>query len=283
MAYAIRGQTKFLHMKKVDLSKVTFMIPVRFDSIVRLENLLLSVNYLCRHFITNIIVLQAAKYDNGFVKKLLGNKVNYYYIEDYDNVFYRTKYLNFMTLQANTPYVAIWDADVIIPKEQLIKAIKELDNGSDVVYPYDGHFYDTSSIIRELYLKHQNVQILERNRLKMFMRYGNKMIGGAIFVNRQSYIASGMENIDFYGWGPEDGERYYRWEKLGFKIVYIKGHLFHLTHERGNDSKFRSIDQMVSTNAELMKLTKSNIEDVQNDIKKRKEHCNYRLSLIKYP
>ena len=248
---------------------MTFMIPVRFDSIIRLENLVLSVNYICRNFNTNIIVLQAAKYDNGYVKKLLGNKVTYRFIEDFDNVFYRTKYLNYMTLMTNTPYISIWDADVVIPKEQLVKAVDELDKGADVVYPYDGHFYDTTSIIRELYLTHPSIKILERNRDKMYMRYGNKMTGGAIFVNRDAYISSGMENVDFYGWGPEDGERYMRWEKLGCKISVIKGHLFHLTHERGNDSKFRSFNQMLATNMELAKLCKSSKEEILDDVKKR--------------
>ena len=257
-------------MRKTDLTKITFMIPVRFDSMIRLENLILSVNYICRNFKTNIIVLQASKYDNGYVKKLLGNKAVYRFVEDFDNVFYRTKYLNYMTMLSDTPYVSIWDADVIIPKEQLVKAVEELDGGADVVYPYDGHFYDTTTIIRELYLKHPNIRFLERNRQKMYMRYGNKMTGGAIFVNKQAYISSGMENVDFYGWGPEDGERYIRWRKLDYKISIIKGHLFHLTHGRGNDSKFRSTDQMLVTNMELTKLYKSNKAEILNDIEERR-------------
>lgn len=257
-------------MRKSDLSKITFMIPVRFDSIVRLENLILSVNYICKYFHTNIVVLQASNYDNGFLKKLLAKKARCIFVEDYDNVFYRTKYLNYLATISDTPYVAVWDADIIIPKNQMIKSLIELENGADVVYPYDGHFYDTTSIIRELYIKHQHVKMLERNKQKMFMIYGNKMVGGAIFVNRQSYISSGMENLNFYGWGPEDGERYIRWEKLGYKIVNIDGPLFHLTHERGNDSKFRSIDQMFSTNKELIQLLKSNKEEVLFDINDRK-------------
>ena len=267
-------------MKKTDLLKITFMIPVRFDSMIRLENLMLSINYLYRNFNTNIVVLQASNYDNGFLKKLLVKKARCVFVEDYDNVFYRTKYLNYLTHISDTPYLAIWDADIIIPKNQIIKSLVELENGADVVYPYDGHFYDTTSIIRELYLRHQNVHILERNRQKMFMRYGNKMVGGAIFVNRRSYISSGMENLNFYGWGPEDGERYTRWEKLGYKIVNIDGPLFHLTHERGNDSKFRSIDQMYSTNMELIQLLKSSKDEVLHDINDRKELYERRVLSI---
>lgn len=256
-------------MKKDKLKQITFMIPVRLDSIVRLENLLMSVNYLYCHLNTNIIILQASKYDNGLVSKLLARKAECHFIEDYDIVFYRTKYLNYMAHIAQTPYLAIWDADVIIPKNQLIDAVKELEKGTDIVYPYDGHFYDTSSIIRELYLKHQDIRILQRNKIKMFMRYGDQMVGGVILVNRESYISSGMENLNFYGWGPEDGERNLRWKALGLKITRIEGCLFHLTHDRGTNSKFRSEDQRISMNKELYKLSKSNKQEILYDIKSR--------------
>ncbi len=242
------------------------MIPIRLDSVVRLENLIMSVDYLYKHFDTNILVLQASKYENHIVPKLLGRKAKYCFIEDFDNIFYRTKYLNYMTKISQTPYLAIWDADVIIPKKQIIEAVAELENGSDIVYPYDGHFYDTSALVRELYVKKADIRILERNKEKMFLLYGNKMIGGAIFVNRQSYISSGMENTNFYGWGPEDSERHIRWKYLGYKIAYIKGHLFHLTHQRGSDSKFRSDDQIASTHNEIIKLVRSNKKEVLNDI-----------------
>lgn len=245
------------------------MIPIRLDSVVRLENLIMSIDFLCKHFNTNILVLQASKYENHIIPKLLGRNIKYYFLEDYDNVFYRTKYLNFMTTISQTPYLAIWDADVIIPQKQVIEAVSELEKGADIVYPYDGHFFDTSSLIRELYIKRPDIRILERNKEKMFLLYGNKMIGGAIFVNRQSYIDSGMENTNFYGWGPEDSERHIRWKYLGYKIKYIKGHLFHLTHQRGSDSKFRSKDQITSTHDEIIKLVRSSKKEILYDIRVR--------------
>ena len=79
---------------KTDLKDVTFMIPVRIDSIIRLENLISVVQYLFRHFDCRIMVLEADAYNNGIIKKLLGPKIKYHFIEDYDSTFYRTKYLN---------------------------------------------------------------------------------------------------------------------------------------------------------------------------------------------
>ena len=67
---------------------------------------------------------------------------------------------------------------------------------------------------------------------------------------------------------------------FGYKIVNIDGPLFHLTHERGNDSKFRSIDQMYSTNMELIQLLKSSKDEVLHDINDRKELYERRVLSI---
>jgi len=160
-----------------------------------------------------------------------------------------------MTRRSQTPYVGIWDADVIIPKEQILDSIDKLKQGIEIAYPYDGHFYDTSGVIRELYAQNRSIQFLLKNRDKMSLIYGNDMKGGAMFVNREAYIRAGMENEKFYGWGPEDFERYERWKILDLKIHRSKGPLFHLTHSRGSNSSYRSMEQTKNTNRE-MSITK---------------------------
>lgn len=208
-------------MKKIDLTDFTFLIPIRIDSIIRLENLLMTVDYIRRNFDTHIIILHASRYENAFIPKLLNmssGNIRYLFVEDHDNVFYRTKYLNQMTEMTTTPYEGIWDTDVIIDKAQITEAVTKLREHFDVVYPFDGHAYETSDIIREEYFKHRDLRILKRNKPKMGLLYGSNLKGGAMFVNRESYKNAGMENESFYGWGPEDWERYERWKILGLKI-----------------------------------------------------------------
>ena len=123
---------------KTDLKDVTFMIPVRIDSIIRLENLISVVQYLFRHFNCHIMVLEADAYNNGIIKRLLGQKIEYHFVEDYDSTFYRTKYLNIMTEISTTPFLAIWDADIIISPTQITEAMDKLRNEKyDIVLPYD--------------------------------------------------------------------------------------------------------------------------------------------------
>lgn len=229
---------------KINIKYFTFIVPVRVDSIIRIENLLMSIQYLLKNFETNITVLEASDYNNGILQKLLDKKVEYVFFEDKDPIFYRTKYLNIMTIKSTTPYVGIWDADVIIPKDQIIDSVEKIRNCFEIAFPYDGSFFDTSEIIREYYLKHQEVDVLIKNKNKMEKIYGENMGGGAIFVNKNAYILSGMENERYYGWGLEDGDRLERWITLNYRIYRSSGCLFHLTHPRTLNSTYRSNEHL---------------------------------------
>lgn len=247
---------------KIDLEDVTFLIPVRIDSVARLENLVMVTEYLLKNFKTKLLVLEASSYQNGLLKKLLGNRVRYLFVEDKDPVFYRTKYLNIMTEEADTSFVGIWDSDVLVPKVQILEAISCLREGVEVAFPYDGVFRDTTDVIRECYFKNRKMGFLLRNKDKMPKIYGENANGGAILVDKASYILAGKENEEYYGWGPEDYDRYERWQTLGFKIYRSQGCLFHLTHPRGLNSLFRSEKQFERTNRELFKTKESSKSEI---------------------
>ena len=52
---------------KYDLSDFTFLIPIRLDSIVRVENLMVTIDVVTKHFVTNIKVLNVDGYENGIL------------------------------------------------------------------------------------------------------------------------------------------------------------------------------------------------------------------------
>jgi len=100
----------------------------------------------------------------------------------------------------------------------------------------------------------------------MSLIYGIDMKGGAMFVNKEAYIKAGMENEKFYGWGPEDWERFERWKILNLKIYQSKGPLFHLTHSRGSNSTFRSTEQSINTHKELSLTRFSSKSELLEDL-----------------
>ncbi len=66
---------------------LTVLIPVRVDSLVRLENVLAVIRYLYRYFDVNLMVLEADRYDKGILRSLLPQDVAYIFVPDTDPVF----------------------------------------------------------------------------------------------------------------------------------------------------------------------------------------------------
>lgn len=150
---------------RIDLTDTTFIIPVRIDSMIRLENLLMSVDSIVRYFRTRILILETSSYQNEIIPSLIkDDTVKYTFLVDKDPVFYKTKYLNILAKQVDTPLVCIWDADVILDHLQILDAVKQLrTRTSDVAYPYDGNFLDTSDILREHYWLHRDLDFREKS------------------------------------------------------------------------------------------------------------------------
>jgi len=253
---------------KSNFKDITFIIPVRLDSVQRIENLIATIQYIADMFFTNITILEASQMNNGILRKLLSRKIKHIFVEDKDPVFYRTKYLNIMAKEITTPFIAVWDSDVIADKIQILDAIEKLRKGeADAAYPYDGRFIDTSNIIRMLYIRRKNINVLHKNENRMNLLYGDNHKGGAFIINTEKYKQAGFENENFYGWGPEDFERYERWVNLGYTIYRSPGCLYHLSHPRDMNGRFNSHRQMEITKSEFEKTRKSSSEELIENVK----------------
>lgn len=232
---------------KFECKDVAFLLVCRFDSIDRMENALIVTDFLVSNFNTNVHFWEYAPFENGIFRKLIAKDVLYRFCQDDNPILHRTRYLNSMVRAVTEKYVAIWDVDVIISVEQIIKSIEMLRNGINFVYPYKNYFYDTSMIIRRKFYENREFEYLRKSVAFMTELYPPNPVGGAFFANRDTYINSGLENEHFYGWGVEDGERFMRWNMQNQKIVRVEGPLFHLSHSRGINSRISCID------AELVK------------------------------
>jgi hypothetical protein len=243
------------HEKKIDLSDVTFIIPVKYDHPHREENLLLNILHLQKYFNTNIIVGEIGKHFEW-----LGKHVNYTQF-DMDK-FHRTKMLNEMTLMANTKYVVNWDADIFISPIQIWQAVDMLRSGTDFVYPYDGRFARVPRSERTTIAKYLDVGMLKSNYTGM--NKGDMVsVGGAIAYNKQSFINAGGENENFISYGAEDLERYYRFKTLGYEVERVKGALYHLDHFITIDSSNKH-DDFDGNKKEYAKVTAMDKGQLEN-------------------
>lgn len=216
---------------KIQLKDMTFTIPVFADSGDRIANTNLSLKMLKSQFETSIILSE-----QGSQKFSTFGGITYHKFDS--KVFHRTKMLNEMALLAKTEYIANWDCDVIIPPMQIWLAVQQLRNGADMVFPYDGGF---ARMPRDPWAarvsKLMDIGIVKDSRFPgREMSHGS--VGGAVFFNKRSFIAGGMENENFISFSPEDMERNSRFRKLGFNVQRVAGPLFHMGHYVGvNSSK----------------------------------------------
>src|ERR1035437_3218194 len=109
----------------IDLTDITFLIPVRVDSDERNNNLSILLNLLNRDFETNIIILEADKEQLYRPAEEIKN-LSYHFVYDEDEIFYRTHYINQMIAMSSTPYIAVWDTDAIAAPSQIADAVKAM-------------------------------------------------------------------------------------------------------------------------------------------------------------
>jgi len=244
-------------MKSLDENysfEVTCFIIIKTGSVERMENFLSVIDFISKTSKFIIQVLEISNNRKSMLFDLLPKSIIYTLNESSDSILHRTYCINQLAINATSPFIAIWDADIIIPFRQIQEAMELLQDGiADFVYPYDKRFLDTTPIIRKLFLETRNIEVLERNQMKMNELYMPNPLGGAFFVNRESYLSAGMENEVFYGWGMEDGERFYRWQKLGYRVKRVHGPLYHLSHPRSINSTFQNQDQSLLKLKETLK------------------------------
>jgi hypothetical protein len=84
----------------------------------------------------------------------------------------------------------------------------------------------------------------------------------------KNILKQGWKTKNFYGWGREDGERINRWKILGYRYERVNGPLFHLTHERGINSRFHSSKQDDIKASEVLRLYAMSKEEMIKEIKK---------------
>lgn len=216
--------------KKLDLTDVTFTIPVNYDSNHRKENLNLLVKYLRKNFDCHILIgEQGGKYFR---------EGEYDYIDFPYKEFHRTKMLNDMANEASTPIIVNQDADVLVPALQMYQAVVLARQGNSMIYPYDGRF---ARVDRVPYYNIVNTELdcgyfKNSDEFRGCRDFDPKSVGGVIVWRKEDFIYGGMENENMINYGPEDVERWVRFEKLGYRIKRVDGAVYHIDHWVGANS-----------------------------------------------
>lgn len=208
------------------MNPVSIVIPLRIESIEREENLRCVLSYLLQFSFVYIDIIEADKEQRFYFP--VHERVRYRFILDNESVFYRTYFLNILLTHAEYSIVGIWDTDIIVPEVQLVKAIKNIEKGCIMSFPYDGEFRLLNN--EESLFVRNRVEALTPSSGTSLMK--RPSVGGAFLVNKEKYLLAGGENENFYGWGPEDIERMKRLEILEYPVARAEGSCYHLCHPR---------------------------------------------------
>ena len=144
-------------VKRFDLDKCTFIIPLRIETADRMRNILTILIYLTRNFNTRVIVKEVDK-ESVYEREVLPllkqalepemlSCIDHIFEKSDDFTFHRTKILNDMLWMVDTPVVCNYDSDIILPLESYINATNMISKGwvhpdveggerVKVVYPY---------------------------------------------------------------------------------------------------------------------------------------------------
>ena len=212
--------------------KLTFLIAAKVDHEDRVRNIRSTLSYLRYHFDADIIISEqdTSSKLHDICKAF---KCRHMYIET-DEFFNRQRGVNIAAKEANTPVIAHYDADILLRPEQIVGATEAIISGSaQMVYPYDGHFYD----VPERFFNTINMsKDLTKVPLEECTLFNPHSVGGVVMFDREHYWKCGGANEHFKSVGYEDNEINSRFTKLGTKIMRTQWPLWHLTHARGETS-----------------------------------------------
>lgn len=273
-----------------DLSKATFIIPIRIESSDRLRNVITTTAFLLENFDTNLIIKEVDS-ESVFerdalpiLKEILDVdvKVKHIFEQSDEPLFHRQKVLNEMIMEADTEIVVNYDCDAILPLESYEVAYNGILNDIyDVVYPYGQGMYQyqvkASDEVVSYFLETTDYEYLKQHSKKHDADFG-----WVQFFRRSDYIRGGMENENFKAYAPEDKERYYRYTTMGYRVGRISNFIYHLEHARGQNSWFTN-PHMESNMSEWEKIQRMNKEQLieyyseQNYLRKYNEDSQSRI------
>ena len=257
---------------KINLLEATFIIPVRIESPDRLRNVVTTTAFLMENFDTNIIIKEVDKEPVfqrdaiPLLEEILDFNIwetnfNYIYEKSDDPLFHRQRILNEMIMEADTHIVVNYDADAILPKESYELAYKGIMDGVyDVVYPYGSGMFQKQVAATDVTVS-QFLETGDYEFLNAVSKDHTSDFGWVQFFKRSSYIQGGMENENFKAYAPEDKERYYRFNMLGYGVGRIENYVYHLEHARGENSWFNNphMDNNMSEWDKIQGMSKDNL------------------------
>lgn len=227
---------------------LTFIIPSRLESEDRERNMITILINLLSKF-DAVVRVKECDFSPKFEENVLPHIKNKFgkvpsnlfftYEKQQSTFFHKTKILNDLIEESDTEIICNYDTDVLLPDTSIMLAYDMIKTGySDAVYPYGCGAYQKAVTYTPQTFEKFIDSDFNLNQLDSFSSKSSSTIGWCQFIRRENYINSYMMNENFHAWGPEDCELYYRLNVMGNKVDRVNDYVYHLEHQRSNDSWF---------------------------------------------
>jgi len=247
-------------VRRFDLTKTTFIIPLRIETEDRMRNIVTTLIYLTRNFNTKIILKEVDKesiYEREVLPLLeqalepdMLACIHHIFEQSDEFTFHRTKILNDMLWMVDTPVVANYDSDIILPLESYINATNMISKGwvhpdaegskpVKVIYPYGFGNYQWQCHVGDNEVTNFINSGFNFEYFNGHMRQWDAKYGFCQFFDTEEYKKLGGENENFVAYGYEDDERHFRFNLLS-SVGRIHEYVYHLEHGRTKNSWFNN-------------------------------------------
>ena len=247
-------------VKRFDLDKTTFIIPLRIETDDRMRNIITTLIYLTRNFNTKVIVKEVDK-ESVYEREVLPlleqalepdmlASIHHIFEQSDEFTFHRTKILNDMLWMVDTPVVANYDSDILLPLETYINATNMISKGwvhpdaegskpVKVIYPYGYGNYQWQCHVGDNEVTNFINSGFNFEYFNGHMRQWDAKYGFCQFFDTEEYKRLGGENENFIAYGYEDDERHMRFNLLS-SVGRIHEYVYHLEHGRTKNSWFNN-------------------------------------------
>jgi len=252
--------------RKTDLSDVTFILTLDVHSQDQVNNIYTTLNFINRHIKTNVLLAEVGM-EPVLKEEALPACVQNFFFND-ANGFHKARYNNLMIGKATTPIVSLYDVDVIFDPLQMETAVNKIRSGECVIsYPYQGTITSAwDAVLRPFFESKLDARMF----LTAISIENSKSYGGAVFLNRETYIQCGMDNEFIAAGETEDMERPKRMEILGFRYQRVEGPVYHLSYQRELNYKPDFGETYDPSLDEYLRICKMSKEELTNEIAKWK-------------
>ncbi len=218
-------------------SDLTAIVPYRADeSGARRRNLEIVIKWLIGDGLNVVLVEHSTAPDPDLE---LPASVKRIHIQADDQPFNKALACNVGFVAADSPMIALVDADTLVPTQSLMQSIHAVRNDLDAVRPF-GRLVEldedsTNAISDGAPLPSSQVGVRDDARQGEYI----PLCGGIVIIRSSAYERVGGMDETFQGWGGEDDALSVALARKGMRCGILEHEAaFHLAHPRSVESRY---------------------------------------------